>query len=299
MDTTTLFVWGFDPKVEETELHDLVYNNGEGSIVSVSIERDEMQNSLGRARVVFRNREDAENARTSNMNPVYMSLESFPEWTIPMTQVPTSLPNPIGSAMYRNPHAQEPVPLLNLLGSSMDRNPHAQEPMMHHFPLLIPLGSSMDRNPHAQEPVPLLNLLGSSMDRNPHAQESMMHHVPLLNPLGRPMYRNPHAQEPVRHHVPHLQWRNQIRDGMARKLILYVCNFSYELEEADLKNMFLQFGEVTSCTIRRHKDTGRSRGDGFVHFSTTEEAERATVLNGQIFDERQIWVSFAKAKSEV
>lgn len=45
-DTTTwLFVWGFDPEVEEPEIFDLLYNYGGTSLESVSIYRDERQNS--------------------------------------------------------------------------------------------------------------------------------------------------------------------------------------------------------------------------------------------------------------
>ncbi|EOA20952.1 hypothetical protein CARUB_v10001285mg [Capsella rubella] len=90
--------------------------------------------------------------------------------------------------------------------------------------------------------------------------------------------------------------REEIREGLQREVICYVGNFRYELTEAGLKDMFAQFGEVSSCKIRRDPNTGKSKGDGFVEFVTPEAASNATVLNGKVIDGRFIYVSLARSK---
>ncbi|MBC7361547.1 MAG: RNA-binding protein [Candidatus Aminicenantes bacterium] len=76
-------------------------------------------------------------------------------------------------------------------------------------------------------------------------------------------------------------------------LKLYVGNLNYKTTEEKLKDLFSQYGEVTSVNILQ------GRGFGFVEMSTEEMAQEAkTRLNGTEFDGRKIIVNDARPKSE-
>lgn len=76
---------------------------------------------------------------------------------------------------------------------------------------------------------------------------------------------------------------------------LYVGNLLYEITEEDLKNHFAQAGNVVSTTIIRFRDTGRSKGFGFVEMETEEGAKKAIEsFNGQDFKGRKMVVSEAR-----
>lgn len=76
---------------------------------------------------------------------------------------------------------------------------------------------------------------------------------------------------------------------------LYVGNLVYEASDDDLKNHFSQAGNVVSATIIRFRDTGRSKGFGFVEMETEEAAQKAIdSLNGQDYKGRKLVVSEAR-----
>jgi cold-inducible RNA-binding protein len=80
---------------------------------------------------------------------------------------------------------------------------------------------------------------------------------------------------------------------------LYVGNLSFQTQDVDLRNHFAPYGEVVSASIITDRDTGRSRGFGFVEMSTEDEARRAqTELDGQELDGRQLKVNEAKARED-
>lgn len=80
---------------------------------------------------------------------------------------------------------------------------------------------------------------------------------------------------------------------------LYVGNLLYEATEDDLKNLFGQVGTVVSATIIRFRDSGRSKGFGFVEMSSEEEAKKAIdSFNGQDFKGRRLVVSEARPPKE-
>jgi RNA recognition motif-containing protein len=84
---------------------------------------------------------------------------------------------------------------------------------------------------------------------------------------------------------------------MANKL--YVGNLNYQTPEEDLRDLFAQYGEVVSSNVITDRDTGRSRGFGFVEMSSEEEANAAqNALDGQEFDGRQLKVNEAKPKND-
>ncbi|XP_009623005.1 glycine-rich RNA-binding protein 4, mitochondrial-like [Nicotiana tomentosiformis] len=75
---------------------------------------------------------------------------------------------------------------------------------------------------------------------------------------------------------------------------LFVGGLSWGTDETSLKEAFSQHGEVIEARIIMDRDTGRSRGFGFVSFTSTEEAASAlTALDGQDLHGRQIRVNYA------
>jgi RNA recognition motif-containing protein len=76
---------------------------------------------------------------------------------------------------------------------------------------------------------------------------------------------------------------------------LYVGNLVYEATDEDLKNHFSQAGNVVSATVIRYRDTGRSKGFGFVEMGSEEEAQKAIdMFNGKDLNGRNIVVSEAR-----
>jgi len=84
---------------------------------------------------------------------------------------------------------------------------------------------------------------------------------------------------------------------MAMKL--YVGNLSFQTSNDDLKQLFSQAGTVESATIVEDRDTGRSRGFGFVEMSSKEEGEAAIAqFNGQEFAGRALTVNEARPRED-
>lgn len=79
---------------------------------------------------------------------------------------------------------------------------------------------------------------------------------------------------------------------------LYVGNLSFQTSTSQLEGLFADYGEVTSAQVITDRDTGRSRGFGFVEMKTSEEANEAiSALNGKEIDGRQLKVNVAKPRS--
>jgi RNA recognition motif-containing protein len=78
---------------------------------------------------------------------------------------------------------------------------------------------------------------------------------------------------------------------------LYVGNLSYNTGSSELEQLFAQYGTVSSAEVIADRDTGRSKGFGFVQMGTDEEAQAAIdALNGQQVDGRALTVNEAKPK---
>ncbi len=76
---------------------------------------------------------------------------------------------------------------------------------------------------------------------------------------------------------------------------LYVGNLPYSVRDGDLEQAFGQFGAVTSAKVMMERDTGRSKGFGFVEMGTDEEAVAAVNgMNGQPLGGRSIVVNEAR-----
>lgn len=80
---------------------------------------------------------------------------------------------------------------------------------------------------------------------------------------------------------------------------LYVGNLSFHLTSDDLQEYFGQAGTVESAKVIEDRDTGRSRGFGFVEMSSNDEAQGAIErFNGQEFEGRNIVVNEARPREE-
>ncbi|KAL4955568.1 hypothetical protein BDW69DRAFT_204403 [Aspergillus filifer] len=82
---------------------------------------------------------------------------------------------------------------------------------------------------------------------------------------------------------------------MATKL--FVGNLSWGTSDQTLQTVFSEYGEVTDAIVLKDRETGRSRGFGFVTFSSKEAADSAiAAMNEQDLDGRQIRVNLANAR---
>ena len=78
---------------------------------------------------------------------------------------------------------------------------------------------------------------------------------------------------------------------------LYVGNLAYSIRDDDLQQAFSQFGTVSSAKVMMDRDTGRSKGFGFVEMGSDAEAQAAiAALNGQQHNGRALTVNEAKPK---
>jgi cold-inducible RNA-binding protein len=79
---------------------------------------------------------------------------------------------------------------------------------------------------------------------------------------------------------------------------LYVGNLSFSVDDASLHALFSQIGSVDSAKVIKDRDSGRSKGFGFVEMSSDDEAQRAiTELNGKEHAGRQMNVSEARPQA--
>lgn len=80
---------------------------------------------------------------------------------------------------------------------------------------------------------------------------------------------------------------------------LYVGNLSFGTSSTDLENLFGQVGTVESASVVSDRDTGRSRGFGFVEMSTKEEGNAAIAeFNGKEIDGRSLTVNEARPRED-
>jgi cold-inducible RNA-binding protein len=80
---------------------------------------------------------------------------------------------------------------------------------------------------------------------------------------------------------------------------LYVGNLPHSTTEAELRNIFEVYGAVEKITLVTDRDTGRSRGFGFVEMTTADEADKAiAALNGTDLGGRTLTINEAKPKAD-
>ena len=80
---------------------------------------------------------------------------------------------------------------------------------------------------------------------------------------------------------------------------LYVGNLAYSVRDDSLQDAFAQFGSVTSAKVMMDRDTGRSKGFGFVEMGSDAEAQAAiNGMNGQALEGRAIVVNEARPRED-
>ena len=80
---------------------------------------------------------------------------------------------------------------------------------------------------------------------------------------------------------------------------LYVGNLSYRMTDSDLEQLFASHGTVSSAQVIMDRDTGRSKGFGFVEMASDQDAQSAiTALNGKEIEGRSLTVNEARPKED-
>lgn len=88
-------------------------------------------------------------------------------------------------------------------------------------------------------------------------------------------------------------------NGEAMETKLYVGNLPYSTTEEDLRDLFSQAGSIKSVTIIKDRDTGRSKGFGFVEMETQAEAQQAiSMLKETKLGERALTVNLARPRED-
>src|ERR687891_2732216 len=78
---------------------------------------------------------------------------------------------------------------------------------------------------------------------------------------------------------------------------LYIGNLGYGIGDSDLEKLFTTYGSVRSAQVIKDRDTGRSKGFGFVEMGSDQEAQAAiTALHGKEVDGRTLTVNEARPK---
>ena len=80
---------------------------------------------------------------------------------------------------------------------------------------------------------------------------------------------------------------------------LYISNLSYNISDEDLRQLFADYGEITSAKVIMDRETGRSRGFGFVELSDDELAKKAIAeLNHASYDGKVINITEARPRED-
>jgi RNA recognition motif-containing protein len=79
---------------------------------------------------------------------------------------------------------------------------------------------------------------------------------------------------------------------------IYVGNLPFDAQDRDLRSLFAEYGTIDSASVVTDRDTGRSRGFGFVELADRDQARRAIEqLNGHDLNGRQLTVNEAKPRA--
>lgn len=78
---------------------------------------------------------------------------------------------------------------------------------------------------------------------------------------------------------------------------LYVGNFPYDVDEAQLRQLFASYGDIENLAVIMDRATGQPKGFAFITFATQQAAEKALELNGRDLGGRALKVNIAVAKA--
>ncbi|ESZ93443.1 putative Polyadenylate-binding protein, cytoplasmic and nuclear [Sclerotinia borealis F-4128] len=103
----------------------------------------------------------------------------------------------------------------------------------------------------------------------------------------------------VGHHIPKKDRQSKFEEMKANFTNIYVKNIPVEATEEEFRELFEKFGDVTSASLARDAESGKSRGFGFVNFINHEHASAAVdELNGKDFKGQDLYVGRAQKKHE-
>ncbi len=103
----------------------------------------------------------------------------------------------------------------------------------------------------------------------------------------------------VGHHIPKKDRQSKFEEMKANFTNIYVKNIPTEVTDAEFRDLFEKYGEVTSASLARDQETNKSRGFGFVNFINHEHAAKAVdELNGKDFKGQDLYVGRAQKKHE-
>jgi len=103
----------------------------------------------------------------------------------------------------------------------------------------------------------------------------------------------------VGHHIPKKDRQSKFEEMKANFTNVYVKNINPEVTDEQFRELFEAFGDVTSSSLARDNETGKSRGFGFVNFTTHEAAAKAVEeLNNKEFHGQDLYVGRAQKKHE-
>jgi cold-inducible RNA-binding protein len=89
------------------------------------------------------------------------------------------------------------------------------------------------------------------------------------------------------------------KENNSMSMKLYVGNLSFQTSSDDLQQLFAQVGTVESATVVEDRDTGRSRGFGFVEMASKEEGQKAIEeFNGKDLNGRNLTVNEARPRED-
>lgn len=80
---------------------------------------------------------------------------------------------------------------------------------------------------------------------------------------------------------------------------LYIGNLPYRVLEEELRELFSGYGEIVDVKVLRDPVTGRSRGFGFVTYSSGEHAKQALDMDGEEMMGRRLYVKFARDRQYI
>ncbi|KAI1006491.1 Polyadenylate-binding protein, cytoplasmic and nuclear [Podosphaera aphanis] len=103
----------------------------------------------------------------------------------------------------------------------------------------------------------------------------------------------------VGHHIPKKDRQSKFEEMKANFTNIYIKNIPLEVTDDEFRDLFEKYGEVTSASLARDQETGKSRGFGFVNFINHEHAALAVEeLNGKDFKGQDLYVCRAQKKHE-
>jgi polyadenylate-binding protein len=103
----------------------------------------------------------------------------------------------------------------------------------------------------------------------------------------------------VGHHIPKKDRQSKFEEMKANFTNIYVKNIPIEVTDEEFRDLFEKFGDVTSASLARDQESGKSRGFGFVNFINHEHAATAVdELNGKDFKGQDLYVGRAQKKHE-